>query len=192
MKKLFTLGILLCSIFTASASLNYFDIYLQKAREGDTEGMYALGLLYYTGKDYLPKDAERACQWFKVAANRGNASAMMFLGVSYYLGTGVSVNKDKALEWLQKSADLGNHYSFFWLGECYNAKGNYKNAFDYYVRSLKAGDTAACHALKSFYKLGIYVEADNAKVEKIQKISDLHSNDMDREAMAIVHELFGY
>ena len=66
-------------------------------------------------------DDPEALQWFHIAADRGNASAMVHLGVMSLLGTG-GVNKDpvEAARWFGKAADAGSAAGMYDLGTMYD------------------------------------------------------------------------
>ncbi len=62
------------------------------------------------------------------AAEKGDAAAMVRLGIGYEEGRGVEKNIQKAVEFYQKAADLGNVEGQFNLGRCYyNGTGFKKN-----------------------------------------------------------------
>jgi TPR repeat protein len=46
--------------------------------------------------------------WFKKAAQQGDAKAQNILGLMYANGEGVEQNHKEALNWLKKSAEQGN------------------------------------------------------------------------------------
>lgn len=53
-----------------------------KARKGDINAQYKLGLKYYKGQG-VPKNNGKAMKWFKKAAEQGHADAQYNLGVMY-------------------------------------------------------------------------------------------------------------
>lgn len=62
------------------------------------------------------------------AAEKGDAAAMVRLGIGYEEGKGVEKNIQKAVEYYQRAADLGNVEGQFNLGRCYyNGTGFKRN-----------------------------------------------------------------
>jgi TPR repeat protein len=59
-----------------------------------------LGNCHLSGSYGFPKDVRKAMNLFRLAAERGNAYAMVSLGSSYATGTGVRKDDAKATEWL--------------------------------------------------------------------------------------------
>lgn len=76
---------------------------LTKAQAGDVQAQLDLGEAYLHGK-IVSRDLEQAMQWFRKAAEQGNAMAQARLGVLIGNFRGKQ-NYDEALEWLRKSAD---------------------------------------------------------------------------------------
>jgi TPR repeat protein len=75
---------------------------LQEA--SDLEYIHAqvqLANCYLSGGYGFPKDARKALALFRLAAERGNAYAMVSLGSCYVTGTGVRRDDAKAAEWLE-------------------------------------------------------------------------------------------
>ena len=66
-------------------------------------------------------DDPEALQWFHIAADKGNASAMVHLGVMSLLGTG-GVNKDplEAAGWFGKAANAGSAAGMYDLATMYD------------------------------------------------------------------------
>lgn len=72
---------------------------------------------FYSEGIGVEKDASKAFEWFKKAAEQGNAEAQFFLGRSYFEGSGVEEDPQKAMEWLEKAAEQGNADAQNKLGE---------------------------------------------------------------------------
>ena len=76
------------------------------AKSGDAASQFALGYIYYKGKD-LPADTLEALYWFNLSSEQGNAEAKAMLGQMYKNGEGVEQNYKTALSLLKK-ADVCN------------------------------------------------------------------------------------
>jgi TPR repeat protein len=69
--------------------------------------MNRLGVLYQEGHG-VPKNYELALQWYRKAADAGNATAIYNLGLMYELGQGVRKDSGAAVVWYRKAAEAGN------------------------------------------------------------------------------------
>ncbi len=67
--------------------------------------MWLLGLCYEDGIG-VAKDESKAFEWYKKAADRGNATASSKLGMCYEAGIGVAKDWSKAFEWYTKANGL--------------------------------------------------------------------------------------
>ena len=56
----------------------------------------------------MEKNSAKAVEWYRKAAENGNATAQKNLGVCYEYGRGVTLSKATAAEWYRKAADQGN------------------------------------------------------------------------------------
>ncbi len=80
---------------------------LQNVRADEADEAYKTGLKYYNG-DGVKQDFIAAMEWFKKAADQGNAEAQCKIGSMYENGDGVKQDFIAALEWFKKAADQGN------------------------------------------------------------------------------------
>ena len=68
--------------------------------------MFSIGNLYENGMG-VPKDFAQAAEWYRKAAEEGDAQSCYRLGVFYEKGTGVKQDTDKAIELYRQAAELG-------------------------------------------------------------------------------------
>jgi TPR repeat protein len=103
-------------------------------------------------------DYEKAHEWFRIAAQRGDPKAMWYLGSMYSLGNGVAQDNGRALGWYTGSAERGNSDAQFVLGQMYyQALGtpqNYAMAFQWWGKAAARGDAAAQSNLGMMYETG--------------------------------------
>jgi uncharacterized protein len=66
-----------------------------------------LGLLYFDGT-LLPRDYAIAAEWFRKAAEQGNAAGGRLLGSRYQFGQGVPQSMADAVTWYRKAAEQGD------------------------------------------------------------------------------------
>lgn len=96
------------------------DALLLKAGElGSLEAQRDLGALYATGDWTGPRDAVRATEWYRRAAERGHPDAQYNLGFMCLLGEGVEADPNEGLRWLKRSADQGDECAIRLLADLY-------------------------------------------------------------------------
>jgi len=83
-------------------ALGYF------AENGDAEGQFALGVMYFTGGAAVRKDMAEAARWFRLAAEQGHAKAQSLLGGMYWDGSGVPKDRGEAERWYRMAIDKGH------------------------------------------------------------------------------------
>ena len=96
-----------------------------------------IGIMYCLGEG-TSMDKKKALYWFKKAAKRGNADAMLRIGEIYYVGIGVPQDYKKAFKWYSR-ADEETKYGYealYLLGSMYrDGKGvdqNNEKASEYF------------------------------------------------------------
>ena len=95
-----------------------FELAEPLAREGCDECQFIMGRLYETGAAGK-KDAMPAADWYRKAAEGGNAKARFNLGNLYLAGNGVIKDARSAAEWFHKAAVGGHRVAQFNLGMMY-------------------------------------------------------------------------
>lgn len=107
--------ILLLSFFLSagvsagSASLS-IDEALKMARLGNTAAQLQLGIAYEHGEG-LPRDANKAVNWYCRAAKKGLVQAQQNLAWMYANGRGVERDEAIAVRWFKAAARSGDEYS---------------------------------------------------------------------------------
>lgn len=94
------------------------DNLAEKAQNGDMESQYKLGLNYIYGND-VPKDAAKAAEYFKMAADQGYIPARRELGILLAAGEGVEKDMDTAIQYLSEAADQLDPSALYHLGIMY-------------------------------------------------------------------------
>ena len=71
-----------------------------------------------------PKDFAQATQWFRKAADQGQADSQNSLGYAYFTGQGVNRDFRQAAEWFRKAAEQGHAFAQSKLGHLFqNGQG---------------------------------------------------------------------
>ena len=91
---------------------------LARARKGDAEAQYRLGLGYRDG-DRLTLSYTEALKWFESAAKQGHAGAQLNLGLMYKWGRGTLQDYAEAAKWFAKAATQGHAEAQYHLGTFY-------------------------------------------------------------------------
>ncbi len=82
----------------------------------DPKALYAYGLSLARGEG-IKQDLAAAAEWFRQAADMGNADAQYQLGLLYGRGEGVSQDFVKARELLQKASMAGHPKAMYFYAE---------------------------------------------------------------------------
>ena len=134
---------------------------------------------YRKGKEFYDRrEYKQALEWFKKAANQGNATAQYYLGEMYDTGYyGVTQDYTKAVEWYQKAANQGNTTAQVRLGYIHkNGNGvtqDYVKAVEWYQKAANQGDAYAQNNLGLMYENGNGVTKDYTKaLEWYQKAAN--------------------
>jgi TPR repeat protein len=115
------------------------------------------------------RKAEEAEQQ-RLAAAKGDASAMTNLAMLYANGQGVAQDYAKAREWYEKAADKGDASAMIRVGRLYlNGQGvekDYAKARAWYEKAADKGDASAMTNLAMLYANGQGVAQDYAKARE--------------------------
>lgn len=82
--------------------------YKKAADNEEARGQYALGECYRQGNGGLPKDEEKAFQYYILSANQGYLPAYYRSAYALFYGYGVEQNREAAMEGMEIAADYGN------------------------------------------------------------------------------------
>lgn len=91
---------------------------IKKAKGGDPEAQFALGIAYSVGKR-IPQDHAEGVKWYRKAAEQGMKEAFPFLGYAYESGQGVPQDYSKSVKWYRKAAEQGDLVSQGALARAY-------------------------------------------------------------------------
>lgn len=104
--------VLLCGCIWAQEEMRDYRPALrqlvERADSGDAKSLYELATLHDRGFDTIPVDSVRSSALYLMAAEKGYAPAMNFIGFRYYKGEAVRRDIDSALYWIRKAGDAGD------------------------------------------------------------------------------------
>ena len=108
-----------------------------------------------------------AAEWYRKAAEQGDADAQLMLGVMYELGQGVPQDYAQAAEWYRRAAEQGSATAQIPLGHMYrHGRGvpqDYAKAVEWYRKAAEQGNAIAQAILARMYEHGQGVPLDYAE-----------------------------
>ena len=128
-----------------------FQGLLKRAEGGDAQAQFELGQAYEDGKG-VPRDDDRAAEWFRRSAEQDYAQAENSLGVMYAQGRGVQPDRAEAVRWYRQAAKHGLPEALYNIAiSYYNGEGveaNLNDAATWMMVASRRGDAQATEALK--------------------------------------------
>lgn len=103
----FLLWIVACSSVAVAAQSD--SAMLKRANRGDAEAQRIMGKRLFYGLNGTPVKRKIAIQWFKKAAEQGDAQALCILGELYESGVNVKQDSERARSYYQKAAEAGSY-----------------------------------------------------------------------------------
>lgn len=150
--QLFLLLLTAVSLFASAQKIDLEQL-KTKAKNGDKQAQYNMGVYYSQSGDY-----KQAVKWYKKSAEQNYAFAQHNLGYCYEHGEGVPQDYEKAAEWYKKATAKGDPNAQNNLGVLYEeglgVKKNLKKAVELYTLSAKQGHAEAQYNLGYCYYLG--------------------------------------
>ena len=145
-------------------------LFRKAVAHGSTEAMVYIGNYYSSVKpEYsgVLKDDSQAVNWYRKAADGGNASGMGELGSMYQTGRGVEQDGWQAMRWYRKAAEGGDTTAMRNLGELYergpDIEIDYRQSLSWYTKAAGASDALSMVNLGRLYASGRGVEQDSAQ-----------------------------
>lgn len=131
---------------------------------------YCLGMCYEGGLG-TDKNETEAAKFYHIAAEQGDADALMALVRFYQFGIGVKKDLTEAVKWLRMAVEHDIPRAMFQLGNFY-ARGigierNDTEAFKWYCMAAERGVVDAVLELSDCYSKGIGVEVDKGKARSL-------------------------
>ena len=126
-KHLLLAAIFTCALANAVAQTANVDAaLLAKANAGDAAAQVLVGESYAVGggqartSRQLNEDCKQAAEWYRKAAEQGNAGGQLHLAALYRDGRGVARDMAQAAAWYRKAAEQGNVLAQATLGLLYS------------------------------------------------------------------------
>ncbi|KAI8091552.1 hypothetical protein BDF21DRAFT_448981 [Thamnidium elegans] len=137
-------------------ALFYFQEMVDLVDDGEAYG--AMGYIYRSGKDGVPKDEDKAYECFAKAAENGVATAATEIGMRYKEGLNVKKDLKKAYDWYEKGALMGCPLAQYGLGTiflegAYQGEVDLDRAMEWFIKSDKGGFDLAGFMIQEVEKL---------------------------------------
>lgn len=158
---------------------------LKAAGQGSEIAFLRLGNKYYEDENY-----EEAIPWLQKAAERGNAEAIKNLGVCYYFGYGVKVDRHKAVDCFRSAAEKGDETAKYFLGAVYYSgekgvvKQDYVTAFKWFKESKKVH---SAYMVGICYRDGKGVKRNRQEAKRWLEIAADYGDEDAKTALSKLH-----
>ena len=140
-----------------------------KATNGDAAAQLSLAIKYRDGKEVEKNNAE-AMRWGHMAADKGNADAMDFVGFMYFRGVAVEHNAEIAVGYFKAAADKSAAAAWN-LGQCYfAAQGvpqDIPKALELWEKAAKMGHGRAAATAAMTYLAGEGIAPDAVQARRL-------------------------
>lgn len=157
---------------------------IAKANSGDTRSMLLLATCYENGCG-VAKDSVTAFQWYKKAAELGNAEAELCMSRFYLKGIGVAKDTARYFAIRQESANKKYPNGIAALGYAYlyglGVKTDTVRAIELFEQAAKMGSSWACSFIGTSYAFGEYGYPNDPKKAEQYKLKALKFGGIDGE-----------
>jgi len=138
--------------FSPSSETPSFDNLLSRARNGDSETQFVVGVLYYMGRGVSQNPAE-AAMWFRKAAEQGCLEAQSLLEEMYFQRLMAVEDYSEAIEWLHKASQQNLAQAHYAMGLIFgmglDVPRYYIEACKFFELSAAKGNHKASEILES-------------------------------------------
>jgi TPR repeat protein len=137
-----------------------FKLFLDAEKYGEPDAYYMLGEHYYYGYA-VAQDRNKACDYYNKAAERGDTSAMVDLGIIYETS-----QPETSFKWRNRAVATGNNRAALDLAKMYfDGRGtarNYGEAKLLFEKLAKEGNEEANAYLGHMYEKALYVQKNES------------------------------
>ena len=151
-----------------------------------------VGFAPYAWAEEKAATREGPTEELRAKAEKGDAESQFILGLIYFRGDGVPMNKAEAVKWFHKAAEQGDARAQFLLGVMYsNGRGIPKDeteAVKWWRKAAEQGETQAQHHLGLQYALGEGVPKDDVLAYKWSLLAGAKHEEF-RKSISIIEQL---
>ncbi|MDA7916336.1 hypothetical protein N9B94_03790 [Verrucomicrobia bacterium] len=138
---------------------------LAKAKTGDLDAQFQIGLIYSKGSQGVKQDYRTALQWLTTAADAGQVAAQRALGLLFLHGRGVSKNLTLSVQRFGQAALSGDTESQYLLGTIYE-KGDDLESARWYRMAADKGHAPSQNALGQMNASGQGIDQNYVEAAK--------------------------
>ncbi|KAF9118949.1 hypothetical protein BGW39_000732 [Mortierella sp. 14UC] len=137
---------------------------LKAVKKGHAYAQFAVGKLYFDGKD-ATQDYNKSMAWYLKSANQGLPDGQVEVCDLCYYDRGVPKDYSVSLEWALKAADQGFLAGIRSVGIYYHpgATLDYSLAMQYYLKAAKLGDADAQVGIGQLYRDSLGVQQNYSR-----------------------------
>jgi TPR repeat protein len=161
---------------------------------GDAYAIYNRGCAYANrdGTYGLPQDYSKALELYHRAGELGNAAAYNNIAYAYSNGTGVEVDKEKAIHYYELAAIRGDAVARYNLGIIDLKAGNFDRAVKHYMIAAGSGHAPSLDTIKEMYSKGDATKEDYMKALHSYQAYLGEVKSKQRDEAAAAHEYYRY
>ena len=154
--------------------LTALQLALPRAESGDPAAQTLIATLYDRGLG-VPRDMEKAAEWYRFAADAGNREGQFAYANMLLRGGGVEADKEAGAEYMKLAAQAGHPQAAFNLAQIITARrptwAGYADALPWYEQAAQAGLADANYALANMHKAarGVAINDDAKALDYLRK-----------------------
>jgi hypothetical protein len=166
--------------------------YKNLMEKGNAMAYYQFGGDYAQGTNGMRKDMAKANELWLKAGELGCAMAYSRLGYSYDTGSGVEIDKKKAMHYYELGAMAGNAQARHNLGLLEGEAGNFQRRYKHMIIAARSGYTPSLDSVKQGFMAGLVTKYEYGNTLRAhQKQLDEINSDMRVKAAAALELLLG-
>ena len=165
----------------------------KRAEVNDPKAIQKQGNYYSKGEYEYPQDYTKALECWHRAVELGLSEAYNNIGVAYYNGQGVEVDKKKAIHYYELAAMAGCVMSRFNLGVEEVYAGNKERTLKHFMIAVRGGCYNSLNMIKKMYSNEYATKEDYIKALQLYQeyLGDIKSAQRDKAA-AYSEEVYRY
>ena len=158
----------------------------------DPIAIHNLGIYYNKGMCGLPQNHTKALELYHRAGELGLSKAYGSLGVIYYHGRGVEVDKKKAQHYYELAAIGGDTNARFILALDEGDAGNFDRALKHHMIAVGSGHDGSLEKIRQLYGYGFATKDDYTKALQAYQsyLVEIKSSQRDEAAAYDDHYLY--
>ena len=156
-----------CRAQTPSSEKAAIERYKKRVEANDPVAIHDIGVHYFTSTNGYPQDYVKALELWHRAGKLGYATAYCNIGIAYFNGQGMEVDKKKAMHYFELAA----------LGGCVRGRyslgvyaGNVERALKHFMIAVRDGHADSLKNIKELYSDGHATKEDYSKALQLYQI----------------------